>query len=292
MAGGHGTRLYPSGRAISKSLIPVYDKPMIYYPLTLLMMAGVKEILLIGVERDMPRYRELLGDGSRLGIRLCYRGVVNPLGLLADFIKAGDFIGSDMTAIALGDNIFIGEKLDYAIRTAKKQFEETGGVQLFCHYAEDPRSYGVVEYDEKGNILSLQSKPQVPVSHYAVTGLFFFDRSAIGFAEQTEIGADGTISFPALLRRYLRDGRLHSALLDDDIEWFDAGTPQRLLEASLAVKAYQDTHDAYAGCIEETAAALGLIDAQQLENLARDMEHTEYGRHLMTCAARCTLAAR
>lgn len=151
---------------------------------------------------------------------------------------------------------------------------------------EDPRSYGVVEYDEKGNIISLQSKPAVPVSNYAVTGLFFFDQSVIGLAKQTEIGEDGSISLPALLRRYLHDGRLRSVLLDDDIQWFDVGTPQRLLKASQAVKAYQDAHDKYVGCIEEAAADRGLIDAQQLLILAQGMDNTEYGKHIRACAAR------
>lgn len=286
MGGGHGTRLYPSTRAINKSLIPVYDKPMIYYPVTLLMMAGVKDIMIFGADKDLISYRELLGDGSQFGIQICYRLDEPRLGAAGSLINARDFIGEDMTAVALGDNVFIGRNLANVILTAANRFKETGGAEIFCHYEKDPRSFGVVEYDDKGNILSLQSKPQTPISNYAVTGLFFFDNKTIEMAEKTEVCEDGTINLPELLRHHLQDGRLRSVILDDDIQWFDVGTPQRLLEASEAVKEFQDTHEEYAGCIEEAAAARGLIDAEQLRVLAHAMGNTEYGKHISMCAAK------
>ena len=284
MGGGHGTRLYPSTRAINKSLIPVYDKPMIYYPVTLLLMAGVTDILIMGEKRDLVAYQTLLGDGSRFGLRFRYEIDRLRYGTAGALINARHFIGSDRVAIALGDNVFIGEHLCRDVTAAAKRFEETGGAMVFCHYEEDSRSFGVVEYDGQGNILSLQNRSQTPISHYAVTGLFFFDNRGIELVEQMEIREDGTISLPEFLRKHLQLGRLHSTILDETIQWFDAGTPRRLLTASEAVRAFQDAHGKYAGCIEETAAEMGLIDAQQLRVLAQDLESTEYGEYLIACA--------
>ncbi len=284
MGGGRGTRLYPSTLVINKNLIPVYDKPMIYYPVTLLLMSGVTDILIFGEERDLIAYQTLLGDGSRFGLRFRYKPDGPRYGTAGALINARDFIGDDTVAIALGDNIFIGEHLYRDVTAAAKRFEETGGAMVFCHYEEDSRSFGVVEYDGQGNILSLQNRSQTPISHYAVTGLFFFDNRAIELVEHMEIREDGTISLPAFLRKHLQLSRLHSTILDETIQWFDAGTPRRLLTASEAVKDFQDTHGKYIGCIEEAAADMGLIDAQQLRALAQDLKSTEYSEYLIACA--------
>ena len=286
MGGGFGTRLHPLTRVINKCLMPVYDKPMLYYPVTLLMMAGVEDIMIFAEERNMLLYRELLGDGSRFGIRISYRLDAPRLGTPGSLINARDFIENDTVAIALGDNIFFGEELEYILAAAVSQFRETGGVQIFCHYEEHPREFGVVEVDGKGNVLSLHRRSETPVSNYAITGLFFFENGAIEVAEETELSEDGTISLPSLLQRYLRERRLRSTILGDDIRWFDAGTPQRLLEASNAVKEFQDTHGELVGCIEETAARKGLIGAEQLKLLGQGMERTEYGNHISAYAAK------
>lgn len=285
MAGGCGTRLYPTTKAVNKTLLPVYDKPMIYYPLSLLMAAGVREILLVLSQKELPAFRELLGDGRRFGVHISYMIEEKPLGTGGAFLLCRDFIGNDAFALALGDNIFFGQGLESVVKSAAEKFVISGGAQIFCRYVEDPRDFGVIEFDADGGIRALESKPQKPKSHYAVTGLFFFDQEVVELVKTVARSDDGLVDFPELLRHYLIHGKLHSVILDEDIRWFDAGTPQRLFEASAAVKAFQESHKKYAGCIEEIAYDCSLISLAQLSDLSAGMPNTEYGRHLLELAA-------
>lgn len=283
MAGGKGTRLYPMTLAVNKSLLAVYDKPLIYYQVSVLIMAGVRDILIYGNENDLPLYEALLGDGRRFGVNIQFR-VDERRGVPGALIEARDFIGDESIAVILGDNIFFGEELKTIVAAAAEKFEDTGGAMVFCHYAEDPRSFGVVEYDDGGKIISLESKPQVPKSNYAVTGLFFFENQGIRMAADTETDSEGMIILAAFLQKYLKQCRLQSVIFDEGIGWFDAGTPERLLNASVAVKKYQENHKEYAGCIEEEAARRGLTEAEQLKEMAQEMGGTKYGIHLSELA--------
>lgn len=284
MAGGCGTRLYPTTKIINKTLLPVYDKPMIYYPLSLLLMAGVREILLVLAERELTAYRELLGDGSRYGICIRYAVEEQPLGTCGAFLLGRDFIGDEAFALALGDNIFFGQGLADIVKSASERFEINGGAQIFCRHVEDPRDFGVVEFDSDGGIRTLESKPQNPKSHYAVTGLFFFDPEVTDLAKADGQSEGALVEFPLLLKNYLACGRLHSVILDEDIQWFDAGTPQRLFDASAAVRTFQESRGQYAGCLEGTAFECGLIDRERLSVLSAGLLSTEYGRHLQSLA--------
>lgn len=284
MAGGSGTRLAPTTIGVNKSLLPVYDKPMIYYPISLLMMAGVRDILLVVSPRELDVFRRLLGDGSRFGISLQYVIEEEPLGTIQAFFLGRDFIGAEALALALGDNVFFGRGLDSVMTSAARRFEERGGAHVFCRRVDDPRDFGVIEYGADGEIRSFESKPRHPKSPYAITGLFFFDHETIGLAQDLGHRDDGSFGIPQLLEHCLKSGTLHSTVLDDEIMWFDAGTPRRLLDAASAVQAYQEDAGRYAGSIEQTAFECGAIDAGQLCALSDELSATEYGSYLARLA--------
>ncbi len=279
-AGGNGTRLYPSTKAVNKHFFPVYDKPAIYYPVSLLIMTGVTEILLSVFRKDLSAYYELFGDGNRFGISIRYQPENRPMAVPETLLENSDFIGTDTVAVALGDNVFIGEQLSGTMRLAAKHFQKTKGATVFCKEVDDPRDYGVLEYDVDGRIRSLESKPQNPRSKYAVTGVFFFDATVFDTIKRTKPSENGSVNFGDMLRQYLSEGRLHSEILDEGIQWFDTGTPERLWQAGNAVRAFQNRHSVCAGSIEEAAFENGLIDKNRFLALSEEINTSEYGRRL------------
>lgn len=280
-AGGKGTRLSPLTRPVNKSILPVYDKPVLYYQICAMIMAGVREIKVFGNKRDIPMYRDLLGDGKHLGIDIYYGVDEPPRTAPGIMLTAQDFIGKDDVMILYGDNVFFGEGLDRTLEKAVDRFRVNGGTMICTKKVRDPRGFGVVEYDDSGRILSIGSKLDRPRSDNAVTGLFFFDNSMVGDVRDAVARNAGEVVLAEFLQSCLRRGILHSTILDDDIYWFDVGTAERLYVAGSAVREFQMTHKTYAGCVEEIAADRGLIDDRQLEFLALEMEGTEYSRHLM-----------
>ena len=278
--GGSGTRLYPSTLAVNKHFFPVYDKPAIYYPISLLIQAGVTDIILRVNLKDQQTYRDLLGDGSRFGVSIRYQERTETGTISDTLMECRDLIGTQPAAVALGDNVFIAENLRQRLRGAVERFYENGGAAVFCKAVEDPREFGVVEYDADGRILSLDSKPQNPRSNYAVTGLFFFDETVFETIERTKPSEDGSVNFAEMLRQSLREGRLHSEILDDGVQWFDTGTPERLFQASAAVRDFQNSHASLAGSIEEAAFDCGRIDKNRLLDLSRELYPTAYAKHL------------
>ena len=279
-AGGSGTRLYPSTRAVNKHFFPIYDKPAVYYPISLLITAGVTEILLSIFQKDRQAYYELLGDGSRFGVSIRYQAEDRPMTIPETLTACRDFVGTQSIAIALGDNVFLGEGLRQSVRSAAERFCETGGAAVFCKAVEDPRDFGVLDYNADGSIRALESKPREPRSNFAVTGLFFFDADVFETIKRTKPSEDGSVNFAEMLRQYLREGRLHSEILGEGVQWFDTGTPERLYQACGAVRAFQQRHSVCAGSIEEAAFDCGLIDKERLLVLSEALKPTAYGRHL------------
>ncbi|MDO5132286.1 MAG: sugar phosphate nucleotidyltransferase [Eubacteriales bacterium] len=278
--GGNGTRLYPSTKAVNKHFFPVYDKPAIYYPISLLIQAGITDIIFRVNFRDQQTYRDLLGDGSRFGVSIRYQEETETVTIPGTLMECRALIGTQPAAVALGDNVFIGENLRQRLRGAVERFYENGGASVFCKAVEDPREFGVVEYDADGRILSLESKPRNPRSNYAVTGLFFFDETMFETIERTKPSEDGSVNFAEMLRQYLREGRLHSEILDDGVQWFDTGTPERLFQASAAVRDFQNSHASCAGSIEEAAFDCGRIDRNRLLELSAELHPTAYAEYL------------
>ena len=280
-AGGKGTRLFPVTRSVNKCILPVYDKPALYYQICAMIIAGIREIKVFGNERDIPLYRDLMGDGTQWGIDICYGLDEPPRATPGVLVTAQDFIGESDVLVLLGDNVFFGEGLDRALEMAAGRFRKDGGMLICTKEVRDPRGLGTVVYDDSGRPLSIGGKLEPPKSDHGVTGLFFFDHDAVEDVLTEAAGNDGEIILGEFLKSRLEKGALQAVSLDDSVHWFDMGTAERLFEAGSAVRAFQEAHGTCAGCVEEAAAARGLIDDRQLEDLARAMEGTEYGRYLM-----------
>ena len=279
LAGGSGTRLYPLTRAISKQIMPIYDKPMIYYPLSVLMLANIREILIISTPRDLPVFQDLLGDGSQLGLTIEYKIQENPNGLAEAFILGEEFIGDNSAALILGDNIFYGHGLSRILEDASKLTE---GARIFGYPVKDPRAYGVVEFDGNGVAISLEEKPINPKSEHAIPGLYFYDNSVVKKAKALNPSERGELEITDLNRVYLEEGNLTVSDLGRGMAWLDTGTHDALLEASNFVEAIQKRQGFYIACIEEIAYKKKWITADQLEELAKPLMKTEYGKYLLS----------
>ena len=284
LAGGSGTRLYPLTKAISKQIMPVYDKPMIYYPLSTLMLAGIREVLIISTPRDVVVFEELLGDGSQLGMDIQYAIQEQPNGLAEAFIIGADFIGKDAVALVLGDNIFYGQSFSQVLRRAAERTENEPGATIFGYYVRDPREYGVVEFDENGKAISIEEKPAEPKSNYAVPGLYFYDNSVVEIAKTIQPSARGELEITAVNNAYLDRGDLHVETLGRGFAWLDTGNHDMLLAAADFGSAFQKRQGLYISCIEEIAYKRGFIDKEQLVALAQPLLKTDYGKYLMEIA--------
>lgn len=281
LAGGSGTRLYPLTKSISKQIMPVYDKPMIYYPLSILMLAGIQEILIISTPRDLPVFQDLFGDGSQLGLRMEYAVQEYPRGLADAFIIGADFIGNDSVALILGDNIFYGQSFSKVLREVASMEK---GATIFGYYVRDPREYGVVEFDENGKALSIEEKPEHPKSNYAVPGLYFYDNDVVEIAKNVKPSARGEIEITSINNEYLRRGELNVRTLGRGFAWLDTGNHDALLDASDFVAAFQKRQGLYISCIEEIAYKRGFITKEQLLSLAEPLMKTAYGQYLVEVA--------
>jgi glucose-1-phosphate thymidylyltransferase len=279
LAGGSGTRLYPVTQVISKQLLPVYDKPMIYYPLSTLLLAGIRDILLISTPEDTPRFEQLLGDGARWGIHLSYAVQPSPDGLAQAFIIGRNFVGRDMSALVLGDNIFYGHDLQPLLARANTR---TAGGTVFAYPVADPERYGVAEFDARGKVLSLEEKPQQPKSRYAVTGLYFYDNHVLDIAASLKPSARGELEITDVNRAYLAKGELAVEVMGRGMAWLDTGTHETLLEASQYIQTIERRQGLKIACPEEIAYRLGYIDAASLEKLGQAMAKNAYGRYLLS----------
>lgn len=281
LAGGSGTRLYPVTKPVSKQILPIYDKPMIYYPVSVLMLAGIRDILIISTERDLPLYEELFGDGSQLGLRFDYAVQDKPRGLADAFIVGERFIGSERVCLVLGDNVFYGRGFSTMLQRAMEREE---GATIFGCYVSDPKAYGVVEFDSAGHAVSIEEKPSAPKSPYAVPGLYFYDNTVVDIAKGLKPSARGEIEITAVNQIYLEKGSLRVEVFGRGMAWLDTGTHDSLLEAGNFVAAVQKRQGLYISCLEEIAYRKGFIDKAQLLRLAESLAKIEYGRYLLNIA--------
>lgn len=281
LAGGKGTRLYPMTKAVSKQLLPLYDKPMIYYPLSVLMLAGIRDVLIISTPEDIGSYQTLLGDGSRLGMSFAYRIQEKPRGLAEAFIIGEEFIGTDSVCLILGDNIFYGQDLTRALQKAMRN---RIGATIFGYPVKNPQAFGVVEFGKDGKVLSIEEKPTQPKSNFAVPGLYFYDNRVVEIAKNIKPSARGELEITAVNNAYLDMGELNVTLLGRGMAWLDTGTPKGMLQAAQFVETVQDRQGFYISCIEEIAWRRGFITTEQLRALGEELEMTEYGQYLLSIA--------
>ena len=283
LAGGKGTRLYPMTKAVSKQLLPIYDKPLIYYTLSILMLASIQEVLIISTPEDTPLYEKLLGDGSRLGMKFSYKVQDQPHGLADAFILGAEFIGDDSVCLILGDNVFFGQDMT---RMLRKAMENKTGATIFGYPVKDARSFGVVEFDKHHKVISIEEKPQNPKSNYAVPGLYFYDNRVVEIAKNVKPSPRGEIEITAVNNAYLEMGELNVTLLGRGMAWLDTGTPSNMLKAAEFVEAVQDRQGFYVSCIEEIAWRRGFITTEQLAALGEELKMTDYGQYLLTIAGK------
>ena len=281
LAGGKGTRLYPMTKAVSKQLLPIYDKPLIYYPLSILMLAGIREVLIISTPEDIPLYERLLGSGEKLGMRFAYKVQDTPRGLADAFILGEDFIGDDSVCLILGDNVFYGQDMT---RMLRKAMENKVGATIFGYPVKDARSFGVVEFDKNRKVISIEEKPENPKSNYAVPGLYFYDNRVVEIAKNVKPSARGEIEITAVNNAYLEMGELNVTLLGRGMAWLDTGTPANMLKAAEFVEAVQDRQGFYVSCIEEIAWRRGFITTEQLKEIGNELRMTDYGQYLLSIA--------
>lgn len=279
LAGGKGTRLYPMTLSVSKQLLPIYDKPLIYYPLSVLLLAGIREILLISTPDDIEDYRRLLGDGSRIGVSISYKVQPEPKGLAQAFLLGEEFIGNDQVCLILGDNVFYGQDLTMILRKAQAQLD---GATIFGYPVKDPRSFGVVEFDESFRVKSIEEKPEHPKSHYAVPGLYLYDSSVVDVAKSIQPSARGELEITAVNNVYLQRNQLNVMLMGRGMAWLDTGTPGGMLQAAEYVEAVQARQGFYISCIEEIAWRRGFITLEQLHAIGESLAMTEYGQYLLS----------
>jgi len=280
LAGGSGTRLYPLTRVTSKQLLPIYDKPMIYYPMSVLMSAGIRDILIISTPQDLPRFQELLGDGAQFGLRLSYAEQSSPDGLAQAFIIAEDFIGKDCVAMVLGDNIFSGHGLKKRLRAAVRNARSGKGATVFGYYVDDPHRFGIVEFDENGIAVSIEEKPKKPKSNYCVTGLYFYDNRVVEYAKNLTPSERGELEITDLNRIYLEQGELNVELLGQGFTWLDTGTHESLVEATNFVKTVESHQNRKIGCLEDIAYMNGWISREQVEEIIELYKGNQYSRYL------------
>lgn len=281
LAGGKGTRLYPMTKAVSKQLLPVYDKPLIYYPLSILMLAGIREVLIISTPEDTPLYERLFGTGEKIGMKFAYKVQDTPRGLADAFILGEDFIGDDSVCLILGDNVFYGQDMTKMLR---KAMENKVGATIFGYPVKDARSFGVVEFDKNHKVVSIEEKPEHPKSNYAVPGLYFYDNRVVEIAKNVKPSARGEIEITAVNNAYLEMGELNVTLLGRGMAWLDTGTPANMLKAAEFVEAVQDRQGFYVSCIEEIAWRRGFITREQLREIGNELKMTDYGQYLLSIA--------